>query len=217
MRAKGPSFYGIPGSDYIDRVGQAWLNALTAQREIVNDAWEQMRKGAFDLPAMMRSWTQTADSYFEVITEASRGPGFIDQPVWLSFSYTKRQPEEEGAGARARPRSRNAQPRRPAEKGPSGRPDYLADTVRISRPEAAQTDLEPTRFSNLSHPCTIEPDDAYQVCGWVDGSRSRIHVELKRDALDNADQGQYMSFILPKGRTGESPLVIVMLQIFDAP
>jgi len=188
--SKNSGQFGFPGLEYIDRVGQAWLSAVTLQREIVTEAWDQMRQGTFEHSTMLQSWVKAMDAFQGIAVEVSRGPGHVYQPVWLCFDYTQGKNSIE-----------------------NGDPEVLEGTVRIARNEAAQTTLEPTRFSNLDLKGTIDAD-AYEICDWVQGSRSQIHVKLDKSKL--VKPGQYISFILPKGRTGEPPLAIVMLRIYPA-
>jgi hypothetical protein len=184
MSPKNARSFGMPGSEYMDRVGQAVLGAMTAQREVATAAWTKMQEGKYQYADMMQSLTEMMGGYYEMMIEVSRGPGFVFQPIWLYFDY---------------------------KKGETGTPETLQDTVRISRTEAAQTELETTPLSSLQKEMPIA--NAYQSCNWAAGGRSQIQVALDKDVIDAAATGSYIGFIMPKGRTGEPPLVIVMLQI----
>jgi hypothetical protein len=89
---------GIPGLDYATRVGTALTGALIGHLDAVNQMWRKVQdgsivkdNGALDIGSMMTTWAQLAQSYYGVVVEASRGPGFIRRPEWISFVYTRGQ------------------------------------------------------------------------------------------------------------------------------
>jgi hypothetical protein len=174
---------GIPGFEYLERVAMAWQRAMTDQARIANTAWEQMLTGEFDQGAMAKNMAKLAEAFFPAVTEGFRGPGYVREPVWVYFTYT--QPPEDNT---------------------------LETVVRIPRMEAQATELDPTTFASMHGQLPL--DGVYTTCAWADGdsSRTQIKIVLDRTKL-SAATGQYISFILPKSRGPEAPLVIVMLRV----
>jgi hypothetical protein len=169
----------------------------------MNKLWDDARAGNFDFGVILQTWAQAADSYFDVLVEAARGPGVGLPPAWLYLDY-RLQVDRDGKL--------------------SSVPDTLEKFVKIGRTEGQSVEIETTVFASMQggQPLT----NAYEVCAWRGSSRSEVHIKLNMQALNDAAQnkdpagpraGQYISFVLPKGRTAEPPLVIVMLRINPAP
>jgi hypothetical protein len=192
MSSQRPDPSRFPGYDYLNRVGQAWLSAMSAQTDALNQVWSEMRQGTFDHATMMKLWAQGVQAQFDTLVEASRGPGYVYQPVWLCFDYKAGAP------------------------GAKEVPEVLQDTVRIARVETLGTQLETTPFASFDLE-SIPAKDLYATCMWVGNSRSEIQISLNMDLVRTLSGArQYLSFVLPKGRTAEPPLVIVMLRIQDS-
>lgn len=182
---------GLPGSDYFTRVGEAWLTAMSNHMSAVNTLWDAARAGTYKHETAVQSWVQTADGYLEAMIEASRGPGFVLQPTWAYIDFTPADPGD--------PKSRDD-------------PESLEAPVKLSRTEGQSVKLEHTDFLHMVSRGSFDRDP-YEYCDWVGGSRSQILIKLNKEVLRDAPGGQYISFVLADGRTGEPPLVIVMLRI----
>ena len=183
---------GFPGNDYLQRVGEAWLTAVSNHTSTINKLWDDARAGNFSHESAIQAWMRTADGYFDAMVEASRGPGFVLQPTWTYLDFTPKDPKN--------PNSRDD-------------PESLEAPVKLSRTEGQSVKLEHTVFAHMET-STALPRKAYEYCDWVEGSRSRILVKLDKEVLrKHGKPGQYISFILAAGRTGEPTLAIVMLRI----
>jgi hypothetical protein len=177
----------FPGFDFMDRVGQAMSSASLAQARIANEAWSQMRSGNLGLGALMQFWARSVEAQYGTVVELSRGPGFVRQPAWIYFDYTK---------------------------GATGQ-TALEGTATLSRSEALATTLDQTDFAYFEEgPSKLTKDD--YTAQWLDSSdRTHIKVTINKDAVerDAVEAGQYVAFVLAKGRTSEPPLLIVMVRI----
>jgi hypothetical protein len=185
MNSRQSGSGGFPGFDYVERVGQALSSAAVGQIAIANDAWSQIKNGSYGFAAMMQSLAQLIEGQYGTMVEASRGPGFVQQPVWLYFDYSK------------------------ATGG------ILQGVATITRVEAISTTLDKTAFAAFeSNSESLEPD-VYSSCDWLGSTnRSQIQVALDPEVIkEHGKPGQYISFILAQGRTSEAPLVIVMLRV----
>jgi len=187
----------FPGIEYFERVGLAWTNALSVNRKALDDAWSEMKDGTYDYKQMMKTWADTAESYYGVAVEAQRGPGYQRQPVWVYFDYG------------------------PQRGGPA-RPNTLERLATLERTESEGTNLECTEFASLLENDHLDPEKVYSTLPqWEGASRSRIYMALDTDFIHQhvkppksiKHQQQYISFILAAGRTSEPPLVIVMLRV----
>jgi hypothetical protein len=182
---------GIPGFEFLERVGIAWQRAMTDHARIANAAWDQMRTGKYDHAAMVANWTKVTEAYFPALVEGFRGPGYVREPVWVYFTFDRRL----AVGKDGKP---------------AGNP--LEKVVTIPRMESEATELDATTFASMHGEKPI--DDLYTTCDWADDdtSRTQIKIVLDRTKLAAAN-GQYISIIMPKNRGPESPLVIVMLRV----
>lgn len=192
--SKSPRTGGLPGSDYFQRIGEAWLAAAANHTAVINRMWDEARAGHFDHATALQTLAQTADGYFDAAIEASRGPGFVQQPMWVYIDFTP--------GA--------------ADGSTKDDPESLEAQVKLSRTEGQSVQPRPTPFAPMEADKPLR--EIYDFCDWVDGSRSRILIKLNKDKLKAAiakdgAYGQYISFVLPGGRTGEPPLAIVMLRV----
>jgi hypothetical protein len=182
---------GFPGSDYLQRVGEAWLTAVGNHTSAINRMWDDARAGNFDHARAFKTWVEMADGYFDAAVEASRGPGFVLQPTWAYLDFTPADPDDDET---------------------HDEPESLEAPVKLSRTEGQSVKVAPTVFAQMEGGPSL-PTDAYVFCDWVDGSRSRIFIKLNKEVIRNAPSGQYISFLLAEGRTGEPPLAIVMLRL----
>jgi hypothetical protein len=178
---------GVPGFDYVERIGMAWQRALTTHAEIANKYWDQIKAGKFDCATMMASWAKVAEAYFGPTVEAFRGPGFVREPVWLSFNYQ---------------RALN---------------NALEDVVRLPQAQSDATTLLMTDFAPFYTQPALLSSKVYKSCDWADddSSRTQIKIVLDHNELQkiNVAPGQYISFVLAANRGPEAPLVIVMLLV----
>jgi hypothetical protein len=110
---------GIPGFEYLERIGIVWQRAQTDQARIANDAWNQMKAGTYGYAAMVANWAKLTETYFPVLIEGLRGPGYVREPVWVYFTFSK------------------------------GQPSALETTVTIPRMEAQATELDPTTLAPM--------------------------------------------------------------------
>jgi hypothetical protein len=125
------------------------------------------------------------------MVEASRGPGFVLQPTWAYLDFTPADPDDDET---------------------HDEPESLEAPVKLSRTEGQSVKVTPTVFAHMDGTAPL-PTGVYEFCDWVDGSRSRIFIKLNKEILRGAKAGQYISFLLAEGRTGEPPLAIVMLRL----
>jgi hypothetical protein len=179
----------LPGLDYLERVGRAWLTAATDQVLVVSNAWSQIKEKKYGYRDALSDWATAVDDYYEAAVEASRGPSYVWQPIWIVFTHKKGQNEP-----------------------------VLKRTEMIDRYESAATELDYTPFTQMDRNSdSVSKDDAYEAAtGWSDRSHRSITVELNKKAWDKAAAGTYISFIFAAGRGPEKPLVIVVLRLTDA-
>ena len=177
----------IPGFEYLERVSEAWGTAMGAQTRVVNDAWADMQSGNYGFANAMKAWSNYVQAQFGVLVEVSRGPGYVCQPTWLYFDFKKNPPMTPTA--------------------------LDSGVVTIGKTEARTTQLDKTDFACFEAQPAI-PSAVYTCCDWATSvTRSQIRVTLDVAVVAAAKPGQYISFILAKGRTSEPPIAIVMLRI----
>jgi hypothetical protein len=82
----------FPGFEYIQRVTNAAVRALTSHGEELNKAWPEIRRGRYGPGAAMQAWARLTDSYVGIFTEGLRGPGLSMRPSWLVIPYSIKTP-----------------------------------------------------------------------------------------------------------------------------
>jgi hypothetical protein len=80
-----PAFAKVPGYDYAYRIAEASLKTLANQGDAVNDAWSQMKRGAYGVGSAMKTWVTLVEGWYDVVLEASRGPAYRKSPGWVVF------------------------------------------------------------------------------------------------------------------------------------
>jgi hypothetical protein len=82
----------FPGFEYIQRVTNAAVRALTSHGEELNKAWPEIRRGRYGPGAAMQAWARLTESYAGIFTESLRGPGQNMRPAWLVIQYSITKP-----------------------------------------------------------------------------------------------------------------------------
>lgn len=180
----------FPGFEYLLRVGSSLSTAIMGHGDAVNKAWHDIKEGNYGFREMMKTWAETTEGYFQAVVEASRGPGFPRSAAWIFFDC-------------------------------QAKPKVLKGSVKLSRAEP--DDPYVTEFASMEGKPGIPATAA--ACAFADAGHSRLNVRLIPDHVDKDGnpifhdlrsrraRGQYMGFVLAKGRTSEAPLVIVMLRV----
>lgn len=187
-----PTAGNVPGMDYAVRVGHALTEALLTQVDLLNDAWSSMLRGDYTFGAATRLWARVLERYYDAAVELTRGPGYLPRPAWLTFTYSREQK------------------------------NVLKDVARIDR--TISPDLDTTPFAPFGNGAEQAGLYLMPIAGLASQNpagmeRTEIVVELNTQLIEQRIEegemgdGQYISFILPRARGPEPPLVIVMLRI----
>jgi len=148
---------GIPGFEYFERIGIAWQRAMTDHARIANNVWDQIKAGKYDHAAMAANWANVTEAYFPALVEGFRGPGYVREPVWVYFTYSK------------------------------GDPKPLETVARIPRMESQATELDATTFASMHGKAPLDGVYKTCIWADDDLSRTQIKIVLDPTILGGAD------------------------------
>ena len=186
---------GIPGLDYLRRLGTVYGAAL--ERQIVESerVWQAFKSGSDIVGSLSRALIGGIESYYDVAISASRGPNRSEHPEWVYFSHDPLGSASDSASdsTDAAPRLRRDAPIDLPQ--PSGTSLAMSDFVSFQGSGEA--------LKNLYRSCTLT------------ASRKAVSIDLDVEEVDKYPPGQYMSFVTAKNRSGQTPLLIVVLSIIS--
>jgi hypothetical protein len=204
----------VPGIDYVQRLGMAYFTLLERQAVETDKVWQALKSGSNVVDALGRAWANAFEGYYDLAVVAWRGPGRIEQPQWVYFVHDPNDADD-----------------KETERAPRLRRD-----VPLEMQQAAGTEVEGSDFvllQNDAEPAAEyeeegedldeeegedpdeEPPTPYRQCE-LSADRKLISIDLDVDLIATFDPGQYMSFVTAKGRSGQAPLVIVVLTVVES-
>ncbi len=196
---------GVPGIDFVQRLGMAYFTMLERQAAETDKVWQALKSGSDVVGAIGSAWATALEGYYDLAAIAWRGPGRTEQPEWVYFVH-----DPNGADDKE------------TERAPRLRRD-----VPLQVPQPPGTDVEGSDFVLLQQ--SIEParhhayrgdehqkrSTPYRQCE-LSADRKLISIDLDVDLIAKFEAGQYMSFVTAKGRSGQTPLVVVVLTVVQS-
>lgn len=175
----------FPGFGYLQRMSASYTTAVTGQGSEANTLWRSLKDGTFEFKQLGGAFARTVESYYDVVTEALKGPNYAVRPEWANFKLKK---------------SDNPVTPLTAEVAVDKQPD--------------ETLLDYTPFIEVLGTHRIEkPADKSYLVPLMSGDKKAVFIELSSEALAEEPPGQYTCMIYATGRNGSPPLVIVTLII----
>jgi hypothetical protein len=197
----------VPGIDFVQRLGMAYFTMLERQAVETDKVWQALKSGSDVFGAIGSAWATALEGYYDLAVTAWRGPGRTEQPEWVYFVH-----DPNGADDKE------------TERAPRLRRD-----VPLQVPQAPGTDIEGSDFVLLQQSAEPAEHSQYQAKGEKHARRSTpyrqcelsadrklVSIDLDVDLIAELKAGQYMSFVTAKGRSGQTPLVVVVLTVVQS-
>lgn len=199
----------VPGIDYLQRLGMGYFTMLERQAVETDKVWQALKGGSNVIDALGSAWANAIEGYYDLAVIAWRGPGRVEQPEWVYFVH-----DPNGADDKETERAPRLRRDVPLEMQQApGTEVEGSDFVLLQNDIDAEEDYEDEDEREVDDDGLDEgPPTPYRQCE-LSGDRKLISIDLDVDLIASFEPGQYMSFVTAKGRSGQPPLVIVVLSV----